>query len=184
MPSADKFVEMMNDLDGMDDRASALILSALIDIFLKMAIELQFVSLAESYKNDLFRSANAPLSSFAAKTVVAHALGIFDDETKRQIDRIRTIRNAFAHSVLPIGFDEPLVEGECQKLDPQALSTATWVPSTGSAKERFLSAGQMIAVLLIKHIRRAGQVNATMGRRQVSSDKFVPVVRPQPESGS
>lgn len=172
----------MDELDEMNDRAAALILAALLDNFLEMAIEVNFVSLSYAQRAAIFRSSEAPMSSFSAKIAIAHALGVYGDEIKRQIDRVRTIRNAFAHAVLHISFDEPIVLEECKKLDPQALTEMEYRSEKGTPKERFLATGQMLAVHLQKYILRVGQLNQTMGRRQASPDKFVQQHLPKTEN--
>lgn len=88
---------------------------------LERAIDLNFLLLSRKKDNALFRDKGAPLSSFSAKIAVAHALGIFDDEYRDQLDRFRAIRNTFAHAIRPFDFNEPTIATECLKLDPRRL---------------------------------------------------------------
>jgi hypothetical protein len=57
-----------------------------------------------------------PLSTFSRKVTAAHALKIIDDATKSNMDIIRVVRNAFAHSRKLIDFDHPLVGAELTKI--------------------------------------------------------------------
>lgn len=50
-----------------------------------------------------------PLSTFYAKIVAGGALGLYDEYTEEYLDRIRKVRNAFAHSKLVIDFSQDLV---------------------------------------------------------------------------
>jgi hypothetical protein len=44
----------------------------------------------------------------------AHAMGIIGNELKSQLDRFRSIRNAFAHAMLSVSFDDELIAAECR----------------------------------------------------------------------
>lgn len=57
-----------------------------------------------------------PLSTFSRKIAAAHALQIIDDATKTNMDIIRVIRNAFAHSRKLIDFDHTLVVAELARI--------------------------------------------------------------------
>jgi hypothetical protein len=61
------------------------------------------------------QSRNAPLSTFSAKINVAFALGIFGKETKKQLDRVRNVRNHFAHLKDKVTFEDVEVRDECMK---------------------------------------------------------------------
>jgi hypothetical protein len=47
-----------------------------------------------------------PLGSFGAKIIAGHAFGLYDDITLRNLNKIRDIRNVFAHSKKPLTFNE------------------------------------------------------------------------------
>jgi hypothetical protein len=51
---------------------------------------------------------NGPFGTFHKKINAAYALGIYDDTTKQNLNIVRNIRNAFAHSKKLIDFDHPL----------------------------------------------------------------------------
>src|SRR5215208_1856251 len=96
LPSGDEYATFIDSLHEIDARAAALVLASFIDSMLERAIDLNFLLLSRKKDNALFRDKGAPLSSFSAKIAVAHALGIFDDEYRDQLDRFRAIRNTFA----------------------------------------------------------------------------------------
>jgi len=45
-----------------------------------------------------------PLSTLSSKIVMAHALGIISSDTFKELEKIRKIRNAFAHSLVVLHF--------------------------------------------------------------------------------
>jgi hypothetical protein len=61
-----------------------------------------------------------PLSTFHRKIEMAYVLKIIDKPTRRNMDIIRAIRNAFAHSKRTIGFDNPLIAAELAKAQPMS----------------------------------------------------------------
>jgi hypothetical protein len=57
-----------------------------------------------------------PYSTFSRKITAAHAMRIIDDAFLTNLDIIRTIRNAFAHSKRVIDFNHPLVIAQLKKI--------------------------------------------------------------------
>jgi hypothetical protein len=124
-PSPEDFETIMDGLDNMEARAMALVLSALVEAHLEQALMMAFVPIGQPEYDRLFANPGAPLSDFSSKIALGHALGIYVDEFRRQLDCFRTIRNAFAHAMLQIDFSHPLIVEHCNKLDLSKL-TATW----------------------------------------------------------
>ncbi|TKT72009.1 hypothetical protein YH63_011580 [Afipia massiliensis] len=61
---------------------------------------------------ELFRG-NAPLSSFSSITQMAFALNVFGKEYRHDIDGVRHIRNAFAHSPKELRFATKAISDVC-----------------------------------------------------------------------
>jgi len=50
------------------------------------------------------------MGSFANKIIMGQAIGLYGQQTRRNLDIIRAIRNAFAHAKRPISFgDDELI---------------------------------------------------------------------------
>lgn len=56
-----------------------------------------------------------PFRSFSTKITMGHALGIYDDKIRNDLDLVRTIRNAFAHSRKLLDFNDPLIVAELSR---------------------------------------------------------------------
>jgi len=175
MPTAAEMAELVASMDNMDARAAALIMGSIIDNLLEYAILLNFVTLSETQFNALFRNPTSPLSSFSAKIAVAHALGVYGNESRRQLDKLREIRNAFAHTIHPIDFDNPLIAEECLNLDPSTLTDHQYQPITGTPRERYTTAGTMLATHLINynHFKYSGRTFGAVPAPIPFPDKFV-----------
>ena len=63
-----------------------------------------------------FFSHNGPLSSFSNIILISYSLGLIDLLERKELDTVRQIRNALAHSPLTISFSDDLVATECKKL--------------------------------------------------------------------
>ena len=58
---------------------------------------------------------NGPLGSFYSQIAMGYSLGIYDNNMRNDLNIVRNIRNAFAHSKKSIQFDHPAVVAELGK---------------------------------------------------------------------
>jgi hypothetical protein len=176
MPTPEQFAALMADVSKMDGRAAALVLSAIIDNLLEYVILSRFRRLSKRRRDALFRNPTAPLVSMSAKTHVAYAMGIVGDELRSQLDRMRSIRNTFAHAMLAVSFDDPQIAAECMKLDPRRLihEGYAYQPETDSPRERFTVVATLAASILMRFINhRADELRYGPNPwRAPSPDKF------------
>lgn len=100
-----------------DDRAAALIFAAILEQSLEIALTSLFVTDAERSRRLFSYDQGGPLAQFAAKITMGHALGLYGDSMRRDMARIRTIRNAFAHVRRNLEFNTPQVAKACACFD-------------------------------------------------------------------
>lgn len=98
------------------DRATAIVRAADLESALEDALAFKMVDLSKRKYENLFTKELAPLRSFSAKIVVAHAFRIVGNNTLHDLTCIRLIRNAFAHARRPIWFETEQISDECSKL--------------------------------------------------------------------
>src|SRR5690242_5975853 len=79
-----------------DDRSAAIVWAAMVDDALKAAIKRKMRPLSSTDEDKLFDGQGA-LSTFSSKIIVAYALCAIGQEQRNGLERIRDIRNAFAH---------------------------------------------------------------------------------------
>ena len=103
------------EIDEGSDRSVAIISAARLQNALEQLILTALPCKGGTSREELY-SRDGPLSSFYAATILAAALDLIDEQTKRQLNIVRNIRNAFAHAAKPIGFRTPEVLVECHKL--------------------------------------------------------------------
>src|SRR5271166_6607529 len=92
------------ELKGESDRASIILTSSLLDDLLTARLSKRFcISPTEDEISTAFRF-EGPLGTLSRKMEVACLLGFIEDKTYQQLDIIREMRNACAHSKHPVDF--------------------------------------------------------------------------------
>lgn len=115
------------------DRAAILMCASILDAGLKagIAIKLQNKKVALSLFED-----SGPLHHLGAKIQMAEAMDLFGPLTRKNLEIIQTVRNAFAHSLLVDSFATPEVATTCDALTlPPDFSERP--PFLGRNKMRF-----------------------------------------------
>jgi hypothetical protein len=115
-PSGDELGRAILEAMGASDRASALLFTSHVDTLLLSLITNELPRDEDEVMDEL-TSQGASLSTFSNKITLAYALGIISGKTRRELNVIRKIRNAFAHSVLSLDFSEPAIKQMCMALD-------------------------------------------------------------------
>ena len=113
-----------------NDRGAAILIAANLENVLEFAIERRLRTGPELRK-ELF-GFNSPIDGLSDKTIIANALRIIGPETRKNLDTIRRIRNAFAHAKIPILFTTPAVANACTLLTIPPLFPPVAIPSDRS----------------------------------------------------
>ena len=123
---------------GKSDGGTALLTSALVELGLKSIMALRLVPLSKAEVESLF-GRDAPLSTFSGLIRIAYAFGIVDSEVRRDMDRIREIRNVFAHAIIPVTFDAPEISAACDGFVSYKhyCRPAPNIPGTAKVKYKF-----------------------------------------------
>src|SRR5882757_8440593 len=101
----DLFKEMLKD----GPRGCVLSGVSLVDDALRGAIKFRFNHLSKKEMNALFDSA-APLSTFSGCIKLAYAMKVIGPMTRADLDTMRGIRNAFAHGIRKLHFDNGAIK--------------------------------------------------------------------------
>lgn len=157
------------NIRGFSDREAAIVGTSLVDRALEAALLRTFSALSKREVSDLFEG-TAPLVSFSAKIKVGHAIGIIGTEPKADLEKIRTIRNTFAHSILEIDFETPEIQTICKAIKfPKVVKSMipkiddAWEIQT--AKGIFLMAVTLYAALLYSEPSSVDpQLTASLGK--------------------
>jgi hypothetical protein len=108
--------QFTTELLDASDRACAIIGAAYIERSLILLIQTRLRPLTKPESDALFFSHGATLKSFSERIEIAYALGLVSLKEKQALDAIRRIRNAFAHAIRPIDFENEHVAKACATL--------------------------------------------------------------------
>jgi hypothetical protein len=137
MPDLDdafsKLSESLIRAERQSHASVVLRLVAAIEYDLERCLLRKFRSLNVRMRHRLF-GVYGPLSSFAAKIDLAYALGITTDAVNVDLNKIRKIRNLFAHAKAPMSLDTEPIKTIFYKLTrPPGI--------TGSYLQQFVKCG-------------------------------------------
>lgn len=96
------------------DRVAAIMGAALVENALRRAIKASLHDPGD--ESALFYDQGAPFGTFHARIVAGKGLGLYGEEIAADLDRIRDIRNQFAHALLSLDFSNPHIVAACEKI--------------------------------------------------------------------
>ena len=109
--------QISDELKSGSDRAVAIVGVALLDEMLRQALEAMFhPTLSVRDRADLFEGPAAALGTYASRTRMARALGLFQDNFQKDLRLLGRVRNRFAHDLAVTSFEEPGIAGLCEQL--------------------------------------------------------------------
>jgi hypothetical protein len=166
MPPRDIFEEepkhllaLFKEIQSASDRVAAISATAFLDDSLGVALRDRFISIGRDCEDRIFSRLGAPLGT-SAKILMGYALGVFGPLTRKDLDIIRKVRNSFAHTALPIDFDDSELIKKCKELtSPERLALDPEYSGFGrpfdldKARGRFIYATRSISTLLLLHAR-------------------------------
>lgn len=146
---------IVDELEQQTDRGAAIIGAALVESLLRQSLESRMRLRTSSEKrtaNRLFGTMG-PLSSFSAKIDLGVLLGLYPEEVRADLHRIREVRNQFAHEQEPRDFGFPKISDDCAKfwLPHNLFIVATAGGSQGlpaDARGRYILTVKLLVSLL------------------------------------
>lgn len=113
--------DLLAELWKASDRAFALVWSSVVEDNLRRRLLKSMRDLPSDVQDQLFEG-YGPLASFSARTKLSYALSLIGPKTRANLDRIRAVRNAFAHTGTSLSFATPQVANVCRLLDISDLT--------------------------------------------------------------
>lgn len=112
-PNSQEVYQLLKEAPTQSDRASAIVLGTVVESSLEDALLSRLIALSKTDYASLFEG-DAPLGNFSSKIKMGFALQIFGTKTRAELNRVREIRNVFAHARKPVSFDTPEIGHICQ----------------------------------------------------------------------
>ena len=156
----------LNDImRELDERGLVLTLAAFAEEALGELLR-QFM-LPGDAADALISGFNAPLGTLSARIKAAFALGLITERQQENLDRLRRIRNEFAHSWEPISFDHQAVASHIAALHYTPLVSE--FPTTKTHKLR-----QCMAATLLEIRSTTGQIEKNGRNTQLIGSHLIP----------
>lgn len=115
--SPKEWIDFLSEVRELPDRAVAIMtVATLEDALEELLLVRMLFNLSNREKAALFEG-EAPLARLSSRTRLAFALGLIGQKTRRDLDRVREIRNAFAHARQAIAFTTPEIAHVCKHFE-------------------------------------------------------------------
>lgn len=118
-PTEEQLARYAELLEQETDRGLAVMAAALVENALEVAIRSRIADPGERISSAWFSGTNAPFGTFGAKIQLGRALAIYGANMQGRLATIKDVRNAFAHSSIPLDFTHPAVRDACKGLAPK-----------------------------------------------------------------
>lgn len=143
LPSEEVLGNFIGIVDGeSSDRSAAIMAASLVEQALFTAVFCRLADCGEAARNAWFHEANAPFGTFSAKIKLGRALGIYGPQMEKRLEKVKNVRNVFAHRTSPIDFKHPSIEAEINTMMPNAIKT-------DAARVRYCATCLALARLLV-----------------------------------
>lgn len=151
-PDSTYHAELIKEMNATEnDRGYCLLVSSLLENAVDGVLTVQISHFASKEREAFFDSHGAA-GAFSRKIALLHAFKIVGKVTRRNLDIIREIRNAFAHGKVPLTFETPEVKAMCDELkliDPRSPTKTISDNHQGSgSRNRFHDVLATIMILL------------------------------------
>lgn len=164
-PAFGDFNRLQKIISELDERGLVLSLATFAEEALGELIE-AFLIPSESSK-ELLRGFNAPIGTLSARNKMAYSLGLITRPQYEDIDRLRRIRNEFAHTWEPISFYEPKIINHIAALHFSTLDDA--FPETPRDKIRTSLITRLLELRSTTHqINKYGQRTKLIGQHLIA----------------
>ncbi|HAR53355.1 MAG TPA: hypothetical protein DCS45_15985 [Roseovarius nubinhibens] len=107
------FSELIEEIQRESDRGAAIVSAAVLEGVLEDLLKSSFQR--NTHERNSF-SSSGPISTFSAKISLSHSLGLISDPEYRDLEKIRRIRNDFAH-VRKVSFETERIADRCRSLE-------------------------------------------------------------------
>src|SRR5579872_3892781 len=113
-PHLREFKAFLDLLNKESERGAALIAAAMVDDLLERSLRAFLLDHKEIER--LLEGFNAPLGALSARALAAFGVGLLSEREYRECERIRKIRNVFAHNV-NASFEDQNTKDICANLE-------------------------------------------------------------------
>lgn len=114
-PTVQEVIALSNELYDAHPTATAILAAVTVEIDLEETLRSRLAQRDEALWRKLTED-NGPLGTFSRKIQMARALRTIDEATQHNMNIVRNIRNAFAHSKRLLNFDQEVIAAELRRI--------------------------------------------------------------------
>ena len=145
IPTDKDFARIDDEAEDVSDRHFALSFAIELENTLRYAITAVLPRKDRTIIDKMVEQ-DGVLGTFSRKIDLGYALGLYDAQRHKELHIIRNIRNAFAHTMIPIAFDTPELVRERTKLTSGQENN----PPQVTNRDRFKYTCQYILRILLR----------------------------------
>lgn len=146
-------LELTEELELATDRTCAIVAATLVDSSLLQSLSAELFIRNNTHSERLFHGESGPFSTFSQRIAIARAIGLVDDDFEKGCNAIRLIRNAFAHTLIKLSFDDELIAKECNKLpEPTGLLAKRFETTKNENRRKYVATCILFSLLLTRHL--------------------------------
>ena len=157
-PSTIEFLEVLGELHSESERSAAIIGAAFVEDALQRALLSRMRSSLGSEDRRRLFGANGPLSTFSGKIIIGYATHLIGPRTRDDLDCIREIRNAFAHTVGSLSFETSQIAAHCAHLQlptqfpasPKGPYEMPWPPPPNEPRRLYMATINLLWLYLLE----------------------------------
>lgn len=154
-------------LEAETNRGLAMVGAAFLDDAIEKLLRAYFID--DSKKIDDLLGNAGPLASFYSRCMAAYCLGLVGPDMYEDLNRIRKIRNLFAHNYFGIDFESSKIISLCENLRIPALEDPE---NQTKARERFILSVTLIAYRSLELANKTTHQEVGKDYRTVSSNRL------------
>ena len=148
--SVKNLIETIRHQTRMTHSGIVLASTAILDSRLERVLKTTMKPLPKKMYKRLFGSFG-PLSTFSSKIVMARAIGIITIDIYEELEKIRHIRNEFAHS-------SKILDFESQEIAPKLLALKKQMRTKTHPSQQFVNCVVVIVEFLEAYLVRMGEL--------------------------
>lgn len=114
-PAPPEVEKILDSLRDEHDLQVAILASSLVEASLERLLLSKFKSRSSNLIGQIFNN-RGPLSDFHSKILIAHAFHVITPAMADELHSIKAVRNAFAHTKIPLSFDHENIAVEVKGL--------------------------------------------------------------------
>jgi hypothetical protein len=160
LTATEEFASVLTEVKDSPDRSACIVVTSMLARVLEHVILARLMIVEKRRMIPLFERDGA-LSTFYGNIHLAFALQLVSETVRDDLDVIRRVRNAFAHSILPLIFDTEEISLEVNRLQHKSYYTLSSSESTEfelfhphEIRREFMRSCHAAAQILIISIRQ------------------------------